>query len=618
MRGPAVTTFFSAVLTLLGLQSIRLFTTGLVWVVGETSDREVLLLLALAAFASAGLAWALVRGLGWRRTVIVCSAGLALARVADQSTADPVVDVLLGAAGTAFFGWVMATYIVLQGRYAGIGLAGGMALDVAVRTLLITVDAPMSADPAAFGITVVAAAAAVTCAWYQSARAGPPAAGGPTIWTAVAIPSGLALFMLAGGNLGQVAAAAGLDWRSTAAWVTAGALAGLAWAPIAATGRLGLAAAPSSAMATIAGFALLSFVGMAWGTVLLGAGLAGLMVWMPADPSPLAADEHNRGAGRPAAIVMVGLILLLVFVFTFYSYYSPGWVPNALIAVAVGAGILGAARSRPGLGASRSTALTVVVLALLTATPAVISTVGASAPGAPLQAEPRRQVRVLSYNIRQGFGIANRWDLEAVAREIERHQPDVVVLQEVGRGWVIGGMADQLLWLSKRLDMAAHFGSNIGDLWGNAALTKLPASARNHRFDNPGRVPRGALELNLPTVGGGMLVVVTHLDHQDDGAPTRLDQLDTVLGVWNGQGRTLIMGDFNAKPDSEEYAKLAATGLRDLVKEAGNDVHTYPASAPVKRIDYAFGSPDLQLIRAEVPASLASDHLPVLVEVAVP
>ena len=104
-------------------------------------------------------------------------------------------------------------------------------------------------------------------------------------------------------------------------------------------------------------------------------------------------------------------------------------------------------------------------------------------------------LRVVTYNIRQGFGVDGRFDLEAVAQTLEENPADVIALQEVGRGWVISGSADTLTWLSQRLDMPYVYGAGAGDLWGNATLTRLPIRSTVHHFDNPGRIPRGAVEV---------------------------------------------------------------------------------------------------------------------------
>jgi endonuclease/exonuclease/phosphatase family metal-dependent hydrolase len=179
-------------------------------------------------------------------------------------------------------------------------------------------------------------------------------------------------------------------------------------------------------------------------------------------------------------------------------------------------------------------------------------------------------------------------------------------------------MSDQLFWLSRRLGMRAQFGSNIGDLWGNAVLTNFVARSEGHHFENPGRVPRGVLDTLTLFGGSGLRVLVTHLDHEDDGPQTRLDQIDTLLDIWGGDPQTLVLGDFNAEPDSMEYRRLIDAGLRDLLSESGNPSPTRPSDDPVTRIDYAFASPGLELERASTPKSLASDHLPILVELRIP
>ena len=286
--------------------------------------------------------------------------------------------------------------------------------------------------------------------------------------------------------------------------------------------------------------------------------------------------------------------------------------------VALLAGGLGAFRLAPAPAPNRVTAATVLVVLVLALAPGAARAALDRPEIEPRAASGTDTVRIVNYNIRQGFGVSNRWDLEAVAAEIERHDPDIVVLQEVGRGWVISGMSDQLFWLSRRLGMNAQFGSNVGDLWGNALLTNFVARSENHRFDNPGRVPRGVLQTFVLFGGSGVRVLTPHLDHEDDGAPTRLNQIDTVLEVWGGDPRTLIIGDFNAEPDSAEYSRITDAGLRDLLLEAGSAVPTYPSDDPEERIDYAFASSDLEVARADAPKSLASDHFPIVIELKVP
>ncbi len=198
------TIVLSALITLLGLQSIRVFLTGLVWVVGETSDRLVLGVLALAAFALTILAWPLIRLIGRRPTVLLAASALTVARVADQATSDPTADVYLGLAGTLAFTWLVVSFLGIRGRESGCGMAAGMALDVAARAGLLTIDVPFSSSPAAIAITVITSAGVLVLAYAKSAAAGPASARSASSWTVAGIPIGLLLFMLVSGNFGQV------------------------------------------------------------------------------------------------------------------------------------------------------------------------------------------------------------------------------------------------------------------------------------------------------------------------------------------------------------------------------------------------------------------------------
>lgn len=56
------------------------------------------------------------------------------------------------------------------------------------------------------------------------------------------------------------------------------------------------------------------------------------------------------------------------------------------------------------------------------------------------------------------------------------------------------------------------------------------------------------------------------------------------------------------------------TRLHDTWMLSGDDGLTYPASAPVKRIDYVLSSLHFRAVKASVPVTRASDHRPVVVD----
>jgi endonuclease/exonuclease/phosphatase family metal-dependent hydrolase len=81
------------------------------------------------------------------------------------------------------------------------------------------------------------------------------------------------------------------------------------------------------------------------------------------------------------------------------------------------------------------------------------------------------------------------------------------------------------------------------------------------------------------------------------------------------------MGDFNFRPNSEEYPLINGTSALNFT-----DTHEFlnpPAgltggldnnAVPSNRIDYIFSSPDLIPVNKEVHCSVASDHCAVITE----
>jgi endonuclease/exonuclease/phosphatase family metal-dependent hydrolase len=109
-------------------------------------------------------------------------------------------------------------------------------------------------------------------------------------------------------------------------------------------------------------------------------------------------------------------------------------------------------------------------------------------------------------------------------------------------------------------------------------------------------------------------VYCTHLDHRPDPAVRRVQVAETldILAADRPGANQVLLGDLNAEPAAPELAPLW-TVLRDT----GDGRPTYPADAPVKRIDFVTVSPNVRATRTEVLDSTASDHRPVVAELLV-
>ena len=77
----------------------------------------------------------------------------------------------------------------------------------------------------------------------------------------------------------------------------------------------------------------------------------------------------------------------------------------------------------------------------------------------------------------------------------------------------------------------------------------------------------------------------------------------------------VVCGDLNEPfGGTAVRSLLARAGLIDA--DAGGNRPTFPSTTPTSRIDYILHSPDLRVASFEVVRSTASDHLPVMADLA--
>jgi endonuclease/exonuclease/phosphatase family metal-dependent hydrolase len=234
-----------------------------------------------------------------------------------------------------------------------------------------------------------------------------------------------------------------------------------------------------------------------------------------------------------------------------------------------------------------------------------------------------RSIRIVNYNIHQGLNPGGQVDPEATARTIEALRPDVVMLQEIGRGWPIHIFMDTGEWLSRRLDMPFLYQPAADRQFGNAIMTRLPIIEHDGGFLPFGEGPqrRSYLRTRIGLGDGRAITLIdVHLQHQEDKPETRRAQIKDLLQVWGGEPRTVIAGDMNTQPDEANLDLFLDAGLVSVQDEAGLG-HLPTATQEVvrgDRVDYVFVTPDVSFRDVAVPYSFASDHLPIAVTVSAP
>ncbi|EKK04636.1 metallophosphoesterase [Rhodopirellula baltica SH28] len=238
-------------------------------------------------------------------------------------------------------------------------------------------------------------------------------------------------------------------------------------------------------------------------------------------------------------------------------------------------------------------------------------------PGESSAEETNSSHRVLSYNIKRGYGNDGKTDLPRTADVILKLKPDFVGLQEVDERCNRSGKVDQAQWLGEHLDMHAAFAPFMdydGGRYGMAILSRYPIEKTESVELARGREPRVALAAHVTLPDGNKLTLVNvHFDYIRDDT-VRFEQATKVREfIQSLSNPAILLGDFNDTPESRTV-QLFQDGFVEADKPA-DDSFTFSAEKPDREIDFLFASPETQWTVKTVDVideALASDHRPVM------
>lgn len=251
----------------------------------------------------------------------------------------------------------------------------------------------------------------------------------------------------------------------------------------------------------------------------------------------------------------------------------------------------------------------------------------ATAPAAPGKAAPSQAtVTVMTFNIHHGQGTDGVLDLARIARVIRASGAGIAGLQEVDRNYgPRSNWADQAAGLAELLNWQVAYGANVDRdppapgrpriEYGNAVLSRYPIARweNTHLFRSPGAEQRGLLHTEIDAPGAPLHVYVTHLDAFSE--TDRVQQAQQVGELVAGHCPAVLLGDFNAHPETPEIGRIRAALTDTWTAAAGGDPLAAPAAdAPAARIDYIFTSRRLSAAwtRVSTDDPAASDHAPVV------
>ena len=593
------------------MQAVRV-AFPLLYDVREDAGASTAVLWALGAFVVGPLILSAAANrlpAGFRLAVL----SLAGARLALQFLHP--IPVWVGATAVAV-GLTALILVVLPARSggyggdAGIAIVAGLGLDAAILGAFETWDPIWQDGIAAVSVGVaVALAAAVT----STAARPEPAGGSLDAWPMVLLGPFLLVHVLFVQNVAFATSETGAPIAGGAAFVLLGSVLGVLAATILVPRAHGVAhvAAGVVLVASVGVLALVQGPSVALAQPIAGAAAGAVLALA------LCAPAHDGRASGAVPRLLWSVLGAGLFVGAAFAYQIdidvPLPVPRAMwpLAAAVVLASASVRRHRP---------------AEVSAVPAVVPVIGAVVVPLLLVVDGTRPdpvtasgtYRLLDWNIHTAVDGDGQIVLGELLHAIEAQAPDVVVLQEVGRGWPIAGQVDDLEWLARHLDMRYVWAPAADGQFGNAILSSHPIELDRVLRLPYGEGPQERSALGA-TIGGdpSLFVVGVHLQHGDRPA-TRTEQIEAVIGTWGDLDAWLMAGDLNMQPAEADASLLEEVGLssvQDLIGDPDASTARDPLH-PGDRVDWIWVTAEtLEVSDFAIPRSEASDHLPLVVDV---
>ena len=210
--------------------------------------------------------------------------------------------------------------------------------------------------------------------------------------------------------------------------------------------------------------------------------------------------------------------------------------------------------------------------------------------------------------------VTGKIDFEVMAEAIRKEAPEIVGLNEMRNGDMPMHFDRQCKILAELTGLENYYFAKAlefkeGD-YGNGLITKHKIiSAETIHVPDPN--PRGYdgyyehRVLLKAKLENGLTVLVIHFGLNPDEAE---NAVATVIENIASE-KCILMGDFNVLPDDKVLLPIREK-MKDSALCFDTELLSFPSDLPKAKIDYVFVSPDIEVISADIPAIVASDHRP--------
>ena len=229
-------------------------------------------------------------------------------------------------------------------------------------------------------------------------------------------------------------------------------------------------------------------------------------------------------------------------------------------------------------------------------------------------------MKIMSFNTQHCLNyLERRIDFDVMADAIIRCEADIVGLNEMRDGVCPPEFDAQCRILSEKSGLENYYFAKALDLkdgeYGNGLLSRyaIESAESIHVPDPEVRGYNGYYEhrvLLKARLSNGLTVMIIHFGLNPDEAELAVK---TVVENLEDE-KCILMGDFNVTPDNNVLLPIRER-MVDTAKYFGKEKFSFPSDEPKQKIDYIFVSPDIEIVRADIPAIVASDHRPHTAEI---